>query len=218
MMSRRYYIVYRVFNRKERPWFDNTSRIYGWTNNKNILKAFMQQRDNRKYISYEMDKDELGEMFSSTSLPAETMIDLTTSLKSATSGEPIPFFSTDSEFIEAQKKIIRLFEDLSSLSNIESKKRDTKYFVDMYTNIKDKYTDALHYIGYRPKEIDILYDSMIEEADAIYRLDTSHELRGPREFDYQRGDMERGYSVLSDVSEKIIYSIESFIKVLREDL
>lgn len=214
----RYYLVYRVFDRKERPWKVDGSIMYGWTNNKKVLKAFLQQRDKNKYRVFGFDKEELGEMYSSSIPPIESMIDMTHNLKSAATGEVIPFFSTSNEFTEAQKRIHRIFQELCSLSNIESKKRDTKYFVDMYTNLDEKYTEALHYIGYRPKEIDILYDSMMEQADVIHRLDTVYETFNPREWDYEHGDMQLGYSVLEDVSEKIIYSIESFIKVLKDDL
>jgi len=220
-MSKKYYIVYRVFSRKERPWFSDTSRIYGWTNNKQVLKAFMQQRDSKKYVSYEMDKEEIGEIFSSTHLPIESMIDMTSSLKSSSTGETIAFFSTANEFTEAQKRIHRIFIDLSSLSNIESKKKDTEYFVKMFLGLKEKYIEALHYIGYRPKEIDILFDSVedqMSKVEVIHRLDTAYESFGPREWDYVHGDMQLGYSVLEDVSEKIIYSLESFVKALREDL
>lgn len=197
-----YFIVYRVYNRKERPSFKNNSRMYGWTDNKKVLKAFLRQRDKKKYAFIEMDKDEMMEKFSDNFPPEDGMINYIR-VKSSQSLEEITLFMTENELVEAEKKIQKMFLDLCSVGNIKAVE-EIGYFLNMIVNLKKKYVDALAFIGYRPTEIDILFDSIedLEARENIFNI-YSHYLEPKWE---------------EDISRITIYSIESFIKVMSEDL
>lgn len=209
------FLVYRVYGPDEdRPVHvkDGQYHLYGWTTSKKVLKAFLQQRNKNKYIVKETDLEEIAEAYSSNDLKEEKMIDIA-EFTSSQSGERIKFFSTQDELDYASNKIRSMFDDISSVTWIlenTSTKRDIEFFVHLINSLKPKYADALHYIGYRPKEIEDLFDS----ADSIYDGDS------PRDWfeDPKKDDMYSGADGEYDVSKYIIYSMESVIKVLREDL
>lgn len=135
--------------------------------------------------------------------------------------EYVYLFMTANEMLEAEKHIQRYFRDLCSISNISP---DGDY-MQMFLHIEDYYAEALDFIGYRPPEISAMFPS------ADYRDDPG-EIIGITELieqAYSGGSIcpsesfgnisePAGLSMLTDVATKILYSIESFIKVLREDL
>jgi hypothetical protein len=176
--------------------------MYGWTDNKKVLKAFLRQRDKKKYAFIEMDKDEMMEKFSDNFPPEDGMINYIR-VKSSQSLEEITLFMTENELVEAEKKIQKMFLDLCSVGNIKAVE-EIGYFLNMIVNLKKKYVDALAFIGYRPTEIDILFDSIedLEARENIFNI-YSHYLEPKWE---------------EDISRITIYSIESFIKVMSEDL
>jgi hypothetical protein len=217
-MAKNYWLVYRV--KDHRLEDEINARIYGWTDSKPVLEAFFEQRDEKKYAIFKMKYEEIAKKFPDEDLPKEEQIDFI-KLKSVQTGQEILLFMTLSEMGEAVKRILRLFVELSSLCNLEIKDqgKDVRYFMMLIMNLKDKYKDALEYIGYRPPEIDAYYDSITgtredennETIDiAIAEAVHPRARRDPGEIP--------GASALDDVADKILYSLEAFIKVLREDM
>ena len=56
--EKEYYLVFRVYSKDERPSLKERSHVYGWTSNKKILKAFLKQRDEKKYAVRKLQADE----------------------------------------------------------------------------------------------------------------------------------------------------------------
>jgi hypothetical protein len=196
-----------VYSADERNYSLHNSRLYGWTHNKSILKAFLRQRDQNKYSTEKHSEDEISEMFSENRLFSENMIDYI-NVRSAASGEEFMLFTTLQELNECEHRIRRYFEDLSSFTYLKTKGEKIPYYVNMVLSLREDYLDALSAIGYNPKEINILYDDAESEYD--YRMDNAF-------------DMDSGHIVwnpLDDIkhSTRFIYSLESFIKVLKDDL
>ena len=90
---------------------------------------------------------------------------------------------------------------------------DIDQFVDIILNLEEKYYDALFYLGYRPKELEAKFDSHIYESDFVYECMPCEEY-----YREEPGDQSLRVSAMGDVSNKIIYSLESFVKGMRNDL
>lgn len=204
------YVVYRVYRGKELPDTNKTSHIYGWTCSKKVLKAFLKQRGEKKYLLKKMTMDELSNRLHDHDhdVAGRYMIDFI-KLKSAKTGEEFHLFMTVHEMNQAERAIQRLFEDACDLDKIDPD--DISRYVNMVINLQEKYYDALFYLGYRPKEIEGLFsDDFITTSSYPYD--------GIPFDEYYMNDDPPVYSPTADVANKIIYSIESFVKVMREDL
>lgn len=209
-------MVYRVYSNKERPGIKDKIVAYGWTTNKNVLKAFFKQRNDKKYMVRKVRKDQIGEAFDRNNHDAtgEYMIEYLP-LRSAKTNESIHLFMTTNEMQEVEIKIQRMFEELSSLDRLD--KNNIGKYANLVLNIDQSYYDALFYIGYRPKEIAAAFESM--DISVCNQISNAYDGMPCEEY-YYNGHLNQapGLSALEDVSNKIIYSIESFIKVMRKDL
>jgi hypothetical protein len=212
-----YYMVYRVYNNKERPGSKENSVAYGWTSDKNVLKAFFKQRDEKKYLVIKMRKVQIEEILNNYNHDAtgEYMIDYLP-LKSAKTGEEFRLFMTVNEMQECERNVQKIFEDLSSIDKID--KDNISKYVSMIINLDQSYYDALFYIGYRPKEIAAMFDDCNDE-NIYQQIGNAYEGMPCEEY-YSNGHLNQvpGLSALEDVSNKILYSVESFVKVLRKDM
>lgn len=209
------YMVFRYHNGKDGT--DERAIFYGWTHSKVVLKAFFKQRDKEKYRVIKMYDEDIAEKFSEDNTDDENKIDFI-KLKSASSGDEIYFFMTHRELLDAEIMIQRYFSDLCSLSELP----DGNY-INMFINLNDYYKDALYYIGYRPQEIDVLFPSAddmdnynnieyVEEqiSDAytqFYAFDARPDVHAPF-----------GGSVFDDDFRKVLYSLENFVRVLKNDM
>jgi hypothetical protein len=214
-----HYLLYRVFSQKERPTLsDGNNYFYGWTNSKKIVKAFFKQRDKNKYVVFESTLDEIASRYSENDLRLEKKISFL-KLKSAKTGEEFSIFMTSSEMCEAEKRIQRMAERHCYFLNIDEKKGILHYIV-LFINLKEKYQEALNYIGYRPPEMQSMFDSVREERAEIEEcIDLAYgESLNPREYYHDPQENVPGLSTLSDVSKMILYSVESFVKVLKDDM
>jgi len=222
MSNEKLYIIYRVYNKKDRPDNDVGPILYGWSNNKNVVKAFMNQRDKNKYYVEKMSDANINEIMegSYNDLDVNNMIDYI-KLRSSKTHEEICFFMTSNEMQEVEKRIQRYFRDLCSISNIIGNGK----YLEMYMYLDRYYIDALELIGYRPPEISVICQSadyrddpgdivgitmLIEDAYSGVNI-------SPSEIFEHRNKLP-GLSTLYDISSKILYSIESFIKVMIDDL
>lgn len=223
MGEQKIFIVYRIYNKKERDESNVKSRFYGWSSNKNVIKAFLSQRTEGKYkyVKYYED-EESDELIQIDGYEVDTnnMINFVR-LRSVTSGEYVNLFMTADEMQEAEKRIQRHFRNLCSIGNIQGKGD----YLSMILSIDEYYGDALDFIGYRPPEISAMYPSAdyrddpgeIMGIDELIEEAYSGSIMSPLE-DYMHDAKLPGLSTLTDVATKILYSVESFVKVLREDL
>lgn len=211
------YLISRVYNKKEIKRDHKTNHIYGWTYSKNMVKAFLQQRDSKKYFVEKAEKDMIAKRLNLYHDEMEGYMLNYVKLKSVKNDEEVKFFITANEMEECEKKIQKLFGDACSLDSINSGE-DILRYVLLVLNLDKNYYETLYYLGYRPKEIDQLFDSYY--GDGVYeRSEYSYEGMSCEEF-YCNHSIESMSSIQNteDIAKKIIYSLESFIKVLKEDL
>lgn len=214
------YIVYRIYSKKERPKLDERSSYYGWSESKSVIKAFLQQRSPDKYKVYKINKENIAPSMFDEVNDSYNMIDYI-KLKSAATQEEFSLFMTMGEMKECEKSIQKMFIDKCSLSDIKGEGN----YLEMFLNLDEYYADALFYIGFRPEEVDIMFPSSdyhddysnyvkIEEAiDDAYDGAYMH----PEEV-YDKNKFIPGLCAMDDVSKMLYYSLESFIKVLIDDL
>lgn len=216
-MSEIIYLVYRVYSRKEREDPDQRSWFYGWSTSKNVIKAFKQQRDNKKYKIIKIDADERLEydLFPNIENP-DQMIDYV-KLKTAANHEEIHFFTTLSELKEAEGRIQSRFHDLCSIPDM--------YILKMFMHLDRYYLDALELLGFKPKEVDVIYDTsdgrdnyntlelVKDEIDDAYDGMAMSPPEDPERYKYVPGLL-----TISQVGDKLLYSMENFITALRDDL
>jgi len=216
------YVVYRVYDKKERPGENTEPIVYGWSRSKNVIKAFLSQRTPSKYYVDKIrgDAEEIVDGYYND-LDTENMINYVKLKSVANKDEDVHLFMTANEMQEAEKRIQRYFRDLCCLSEIKGKGD----YLGMFLNIHEYYADALELIGFRPPEISAMCPAadyrddpgeiigiteLIEEAYSGATISPSES--------FSNNTRLPGLSTLPDVASKILYSIESFIKVLREDL
>ena len=217
ILSKKYYILFRVY-----PDDPERNRLYGWSMSKNVIKAIMSQRDKSKYLLRKFSIDEISEKYSENSLDINMMIDKI-SLTSAATKEDVMFFSTKSELMEAEVRIQKMFRDLPRLVDRCNGELDV---LELFHNLKNYYHDALDFIGMRPTEIEAIFDrdnyvscensieSIIDSIENAYienertlYLTGKHDMNKPI-----------GLDMLDETYTKVLYSLEAFIKVLKEDL
>lgn len=209
------YMVFRVPTFKERNENKSIPYLWGWTTSKSVIRVFKKQRDQSKYKIIIMDSDDIAREFSENELSDDTRIDYV-NLGDNTTGEMVPFFTTKVEMQEAEVRIQRLMDDLCSFEKQIG--GDITPYVTIMVNLKEYYQDLLEYIGFCPREMRDLftmgesYDSRMNELeDEIfdgYRMDDS-------EYDPHSPP---GAKSLRNLNNKIIYSLQSFVSVLKDDL
>lgn len=219
------YLIFRVYPKNDEEHRNNRTVLFGWTTSKDVLKAFMEQRDKRKYRSIKLSQSDIEEKFSEDVTDAEKMIDII-KLKSSKTYEEIPFFSTPEELRETEIKIQRYFHELSSLSSIKGNGYHVNDYINMFYNLDDYYKSALEYLGFRPSEMDILFPSADVNDDYSNLSKVEDQIEGAYDRfmnnhsteEVQQIESLPGLSAIDDVANKIIYSLESFIKILKDDL
>ena len=213
MSDLRYYMIYRVYDESSR------NHLYGWCTQKILVKALLSQRDKSKYKVVKMYDDEIADMYSENGLDTDLMIDQV-KLRSSLSGDDVMFFTTKSELMEAEKGILRYLRDLPRLVERDKGNLD---LLELFHNMKDYYKDALDLLGFRPPELETLFDrddyvscdnsieSMCKSIDDTYRF-AYYEVK-------QMIDHPIGLpSIDTELYTQVIYSLEAFVKILREDL
>lgn len=208
------YVVFRYYNNKERPDVEKKERyeFYGWSTKPEVIEAFQSQRDPRKYKVQKYTREELGRMFGENAMYPESKIDYV-NIPIAATGERMSFFTTAAELMSAEKKVLRMMSDLARLVD---KDEGRTRLLSLYINLDDWYKDALEYIGFIPPELSVLFDSKDETEEAEEAVDNLFS-GYPNEENSSIVGIEN-LSALNYDYQKVIYSMESFIKVLVEDL
>lgn len=223
------YLIFRVYSKKEQPKLEYRSKFWGWTIDKNILKAFLSQRDKKKYKVITQITEEATEEFkrmvdNNGYLDRDHMLDII-KLRSAANGKIMNIFSTSGELYQYEIGIQKRMKELSSLSAINGIKGSGINILELFVNLNDEYADALYRIGYRPPDIDILGDNAFYGAGELD--DDIEEQIGDAYCGYNESPSELaegfhkqppGLANLEDPAHMILYSVESFIMILKEDL
>jgi hypothetical protein len=142
-------------------------------------------------------------------------------LKSAKTGDEYSLFVTLQELRQVEINIQGLFHDLASVSAIDG---ESKY-LNMVYNLHDVYFETLYFLGYRPPEIEALFqddmEQLYEDPDVEDQINDAYDdavTLTPEDYCTRTRNMLPGQYFLSDISNKILYSIESFIKVMKDDM
>ena len=220
------YLIYRSYNDDPelRDQKDLKNVLFAWTSSKVLLKGFLKQRDNKKYMVIRIEKQLFEESYEQFTNSDRSMLNYV-KLKSVKTGEECYFFTTLAELENAEIKIQQYFSDLSEIDNT----KNIDKIVIAFMNLKQYYLEALYFIGFRPSQIDEMFPSA--NSDDNYnnytKIETEIEDAYSSIADYPLDDFEcydykiptiPGLNVIDDVHNKILYSLESFIKVLKDDL
>lgn len=218
------YMIFRTYTAKERPDMRKVdrTRFFGWSKSKDVVMAFLSQRDPKKYKIIKMSDEEIAEYFSEDNMVYnETKLDILV-LRSASTNEKVLLITTINETMQAEKDIQRMFYSACKIVDYSVNA------VELFMNLQEKYSEALEIIGFMPPEVEAMLnpvdyessgsriDFIEEEIDDAY----SGALDYPREEDtVQRLEKPLGLMMFNNNTyQKMLYSLESFIKVLKEDL
>jgi hypothetical protein len=190
-----------------------------------MIKLFIEQRSRDKYQIYKMDEDKVKYLYSNDAASPiddkNRMIDFV-QLQSV-SGDTYYFITTGFELCNAEKLIQRMVRKHCSFDKSNNIEKTVKLFMCL----KDEYIELLYYIGYRPKELDILFPSA-DYNDNIDNIQSVEDcIDDAYEIPYNKiknniidslGHRPGGLNTIPDIASKIVYSFEAFIKVLKDDL
>ena len=91
-----------------------------------------------------------------------------------------------------------------------------EYFLNLIGNIRKEYASALDILGFSPREFESLFPGEDTMEWIQHGIDDSYEDVDIREY-HKHYDMP-GRSATNEIYMRIIYSLESFIRVMKEDL
>lgn len=195
---------------------------YGWTFSKSILYIFLKQR-NKKYNFIQVSKDELELTFNADGTTSQRMVNFVR-LKSVLTGTDFNLYLTSLELKNTEVLIQRLIRDQAALT-LNFKDGDKLIKATwMILNLKDRFSSALFLLGYRPKEITGLFpENEFGSVDGIEEIiESAYEevWLPPSMYNsiFNNKSKIPSLNILPDLYSKIIYSLESFIKVLRDEL
>lgn len=210
--------MFREYTAKERPERSERLIFYGWTRNKDMILAFLRQRSSKKYRIRKVYLEDIKKIYGDDLSP-DTELDFV-ELLSAKTREKIYLITTKLEMNETEKKVSRLVRELSSLSYVCSD--CIMEVLRLFINLDEYYAVALFFLGFRPPELDELFPS----ADPRDDYSNTEMLEDSIDEEYTTVPWDHGLGnmnpitpwITEDVSKQLIYSFESFIKVLREDM
>lgn len=183
------------------------NELYGWTHSKDILKIFLKQR-NKKYKWKKLEyssKDDLSDnnCINYVIVPSSKM------------NKEVKLFTTLDELCDTEKCIHILFNKACSFKDYE----DSNAVVNMFLLLKEKYLYALKLIGFEPAEVkgrcneypatDYDIESIIDDLYGLAWM-----INGKMVYDHRIP----GAGYFTDNFHQSIYSLESFIKVLKDEL
>lgn len=204
----RVYAIYRNrFRTKEDP-------IYGWTESKSAARMFLEERKKKKYTIMKSRYKELQKRFSEFEDQLDRYrLDLVR-FKSAKDGKDYYLISTLNELKSYEMNCQDLFRYMSSTEKIDPNR--IEYFLDLVANIQKEYASALNIIGFVPREFESLFPGEDSMEWVQHGIDSSYEDIDIREY-HKRYEMP-GRAATNEIYMRIIYSLESFIRVMKEDL
>ena len=223
------YLIFRCRRRKQDPDLKDHERTtyYGWTQSRYVLEAFLKQRNPDKYIYRKVATEDAYRYQHPNMvydiLDPRFMIDYVT-LESAQSDVKTTLFMTNSEMERAELGIQQHFRNLTQFDPEGlGDGDDIITCINLFCNLRDDYGECLYFLGFRPVDIDLLFADMQEsdrsawddpdgQIEFVYRNISNYR----NQLKQQKGP--RGLYGLKEVCNKIIYSLESFITYLVDDL
>ena len=207
----------RVFVIFRKRYNNHKDPIYAWTNNKKMVKWFIEQRNHKKYRVIKARYIDIERKFSEYSNQIALYKLEFMKLKSAKDGKFYYFITTANELKEYESHCQDMFSYLSSAEKIDNNR--IEYFMNILGNFEKKYADALNMIGYIPKELESLFPGGEDSLDWInHGIDASYEDMDVEEFRKTRNLPGIENSSEDDIYRKIIYSMESFIRIMKDDM
>lgn len=212
------YMIYRIYSATERPDVSQRSIFYGWTQSKVVRDAFLQQRSKGKYKCVKMYDEDIARYYAEDVSDNATRIDML-KLQSAKTGDEFIFFMTANELKQTEIDIHQMLENAARLDRIDE---DLEKLVEFYTSLNDYYADALAIIGFRPPEIRYMYPGADDECDL-----TSSEYDIEETYVENYSNPQRGVKFIElgpqsvridQLADRIVYSLESFVKVMKDNL
>lgn len=209
-----YYLVYRTYSAEEMP---NASEeelrpLYGWSCSKDVIRAFCAQRSPEKYLVVKVSEYQVGEVLSEVAWDDTNEIDYL-KLQVAATGEEVKLFMTKCEMEECEIKIQRYFRDLADIVA----KRGFRA-LDLYVNLRNKYIAPLRVIGFNPMESVDMDDTGMHRGFCTDEFAVDWEIHQAYQSNDRFDNKIPGLQTMTNIHSKVIYSVESFLKVMRDDL
>lgn len=217
MKQDKVYLIYRVHDPSIMRYSKKNLEYYGWSDSKIVVKAFLNQRTQGKYKSIKSNIEEVEDITQTLSENKEINF---IKILSSKSKKEFTFFLTSSELMEIEMRIQKLFVDQSSILNLTKEGELIYNYCEAIMNLKKKYADALDIVGFQPPEIAELLDgdnSYGEEYESFSdEMRRAYEHKEDYEDYVKRKNRLPGSVLYLDVCRKVIYSLESFVKVCRD--
>lgn len=196
---KKFYKIYRVYSPEEKQVHSltyNDSFYVGWTNSKKMVKAFFEQRNPIKYSieEYELEKDDANVYDFDKAWKLDTLW-----LKSNHTDELVPLITSSIEMNNNLRSIDTMFKHQSLVCDVDDR---VLISWSIFSQLRDEYQEALHVIGYRQEEEEILYDSVEDPYN-------------PEKYESAEACVIPEKSVPFEAS---VSSLESFIKVMEFDM
>lgn len=194
------FLVYRRYSDKElrirretgRP-VDSPVKLFGWSEAPYAVELLALQRDTKKYLSRTVPIHEIRSLGSQRTIDSLQLQLI--SLKSRHFDHDIVMVTTEEEQGKFEAAIQKMFSDACSLNGWYDPNDDAidlTRMINGLNNLRPKYAEALRYLGYHNLELNYVFDNVEDRYDDP-----------PARF---------------DVSKLIIYSFESVVKVLRDEM
>lgn len=199
---------------------------YGWSFDFDIVKAFLAQRnDSYRWIkSTDKELDIIfnpnGNVWELDSSVNSRMINCV-KLKSVKYHKDFVLFITLDELRLCEKLIQKMMIDQCQLNKNDISADDLIKYISIIGNLQDRYYNALYFIGYRPPEFLSLYCQRYTDYDVNDLIDIAYDECSWLNCQLYNSILQNGIpsiNNLNDIYMKVIYSLESFIKVLRDEL
>ena len=213
------YMVFRMPDNSDAYTKGSIPTFWGWSRSKAVIKVFRHQRDQKKYKIMIMDEEDIAKHLSENLTDDSTMINWI-ELGNTETGEMIPFFTTKVEMETMEIKIQSMVSDACSLKDIPN----MTACIEAILNLRDEYAKVLELIGFQPKELSYIFDSVNERDDPYSiegisdRICESYEFHAAYPEDNEFKHKVIGAQAMTSLARQIIYSIQSAVAVLRDDL
>ncbi|MBD5583931.1 MAG: hypothetical protein HDQ88_02530 [Clostridia bacterium] len=175
---------------------DEDAFYVGWTTSKKMVKAFFDQRDPRKYNveEYELEEEDVKLYDFEKVWELDILM-----LKSNHTDELVPLVTSSIEMNNSLRSIDEMFKTQSMICNVDD---NVLIAWSIFAQLKNEYQEALHIIGYRQEEEEILYDSVDDPYDSDRYEAVDSCVIPPKSVPF----------------EASVSSLESFIKVMEFDM
>lgn len=214
------YLIFRKYTKEEREDRRDRDIFYGWTDSKIVKNGFLSQRTKSKYYAVKMYDEDIAQYYSEDVLDDSSFIIMLRMPSAKHPGQEVNIFTTRNEEKQAEINIQEMLRDATRLDKLGG---DLNKLVQIFIHIDDWYADALDFIGYRPPELESMFPSITgdddltsTERDIENAYDGSYDVPSESYSGISRNLP--GLATLQDDAKKILYSIESLVKALRDDL